>query len=548
MPGDASWPSQNEWDNLNSTVNGRLIATKPIAFSCHEPNYDETECTRARELWTWPMPHSENSASVMNPYFLNQSCDPFTDSSKPCLNGNLPEYAINISSAADVAAGLKFAEKNNIRVIIKNTGHDFVGRSSGAGALSIWTHNLKELEFLDYESKLYTGRAAKIGAGRQAYEILPAANEAGVRVLAGWCPTVGIVGGYTQGGGHGPLIGEYGLAADQTLEWEVVTALGEHLVATPYENSDLYWALSGGGGGTYAVVLSMTTKAHPEGLMGGGNLTLTTSGNSIDVFWQAVDLWNAFLPKVVDEGIQSTYMLTDEIFSIYSMTWSGHTGEELKSLLEPFISQLDQLHIIYQFEYTSFPRFYDHYTHYTPGLPYGDYEISELTGGRLIPRSIVESEDTNSGFTATLRNITVGGRFVLNCVASNVAHSRVGNKPESNAVLPAWRTSIMSIIIVVLWDPRAAIEEGIASAYEMTDEIVPQLERITPGSGTYINEGDFRLKTWKVDYFGINYEMLREVKRKYDPNDLFYAVVSVGSDEWSVAGDGRLCRASNVTE
>lgn len=56
MPGDVSWPSQNEWDHLNSTVNGRLIATKPIAFSCHEPNYDETECTRAQELWTWPMP------------------------------------------------------------------------------------------------------------------------------------------------------------------------------------------------------------------------------------------------------------------------------------------------------------------------------------------------------------------------------------------------------------------------------------------------------------------------------------------------------------
>lgn len=67
---------------------------------------------------------SENSASVMNPYFLNHSCDPFTDNSKPCLNGNLPEYAINVSSAADVAAGLKFAEKNNIRVTIKNTGHE----------------------------------------------------------------------------------------------------------------------------------------------------------------------------------------------------------------------------------------------------------------------------------------------------------------------------------------------------------------------------------------------------------------------------------------
>ena len=66
-----------------------------------------------------------------------------------------------------------------------------------------------------------------------------------------------MVGGYVQGGGHGPLAASYGLAADNTLEFEVVTVDGRHLIASPIQNSDLYWALSGGGAGNYAVVLSL---------------------------------------------------------------------------------------------------------------------------------------------------------------------------------------------------------------------------------------------------------------------------------------------------
>jgi hypothetical protein len=77
----------------------------------------------------------------------------------------------------------------------------------------------------------------------------------------------------------------------------------------------------------------------------------------------------------------------------------------------------------------------------------------------------------------------------------------------------------------------------------MTYEKVPQLDRLTPGSGTYINEGDFNNPKWKLDYFGSNYDQLLAVKKKYDPNDLFYAIASVGNDVWEVAGDGRLCRA-----
>jgi hypothetical protein len=78
----------------------------------------------------------------------------------------------------------------------------YLGKSTGAGALSIWTHNMKSIEFLNYTSRGYTGPAAKLGAGVQAFEAYDAAAKIGLKVLGGECPTVGIVGGYTQGGGH----------------------------------------------------------------------------------------------------------------------------------------------------------------------------------------------------------------------------------------------------------------------------------------------------------------------------------------------------------
>lgn len=62
----------------------------------------------------------------MNSYFQNASCDPFTPRAKPCTLGNYVDYAINCTGAEDIAAGLRFAQMHNIRLVIKNTGHEYV--------------------------------------------------------------------------------------------------------------------------------------------------------------------------------------------------------------------------------------------------------------------------------------------------------------------------------------------------------------------------------------------------------------------------------------
>jgi len=142
----------------------------------------------------------------MAPFFANRSCDPFTERSAGCVLGSYVQYTVNVSRAEDaprfVAAGLEFANDRNIRLVIRNTGHDYNGKSTGAGALGLWMQHLKDIEFKDWSDKHYTGKAIKMGAGVLGVEANKAANAEGLQVVGGECPTVGIAGGYTQGECH----------------------------------------------------------------------------------------------------------------------------------------------------------------------------------------------------------------------------------------------------------------------------------------------------------------------------------------------------------
>lgn len=106
-------------------------------------------------------------SSVQAPYFANRSCDPFSTPGDPCRYGNYVRYAVNVSSPDDVIATIAFAQGNNIRFVIRSTGHDYLGRSTGAGSISVWTHHLKDIEFLDWSDASYIGKAVKVGAGVQ---------------------------------------------------------------------------------------------------------------------------------------------------------------------------------------------------------------------------------------------------------------------------------------------------------------------------------------------------------------------------------------------
>lgn len=315
-----------------------------------------------------------DSSSVMAPFFANRSCDPFTERSAQCVLGTYVQYSINVSSAADVSAGINFANHRNIRLVIRNTGHDYNGKSTGAGALSLWMRNLKDIEIKDWSDRHYTGKAIKMGAGVLGGEAYIAADAEGLQVVSGECRSVGIAGGYTQGGGHSALSSRHGMAADQTLEWEVVTGTGEYLIANREINTDLYWALSGGGGGTYATVLSLTSKAHPDTPTSGANLTFTSEGVSQDAYYETITIWHSSLAEAVDAGTMSVWFFTNESFILSPMTGPDVTVDQLRALLKPLMDKLDELNIKYTSYFGQFDSYLEHFNAMFAPIQVGTYQ------------------------------------------------------------------------------------------------------------------------------------------------------------------------------
>ena len=77
----------------------------------------------------------------------------------------------------------------------------------------------------------------------------------------------------------------------------------------------------------------------------------------------------------------------------------------------------------------------------------------------------------------------------------------------------------------------------------MTDQLLPLLEELTPNGAAYVNEADFQQPDFQKVFYGVNYPVLRKIKNKYDPHDMFYAITAVGSEDWyeDETRGGRLC-------
>ncbi|KAL8749384.1 MAG: hypothetical protein Q9184_006826, partial [Pyrenodesmia sp. 2 TL-2023] len=508
FPGDACWPKSSEWEEFNKTLNGKLVATRPIASACHDDPfaiYNPQACRKLQSTWFTEETHYESSSSVMAPFFANQSCDPFSARDARCVLGTYIQYAVNASDASDFQAAIKFVQRYNIRLTIRNTGHDYNGKSTGAGAVGIWTHHMKNIEILDYKSLNYSGKAMKMGAGVQGYEAYRAAHGQGLLVVGGNCPTVGLAGGYTQGGGHGPLASKFGLAADQVLEWEVVTAMGTLLRATPIENSDLFWALCGGGGGTFGVVVSMTTKLYEELPSSASTLNFTKQGASQEVFYDVVGTFHETLIPLVDAGGVSVWQFTNDSFSMAPAYGPGISGPRMRSLLDPVIKKLHHHSMNYTFAVKEFPSFLDSYDAMNPPIPTAQIQI----GGRFIPRSLVLKN--NSVLTDAFRTINNRGGGAAG-LALNVSN---GITPRT-AVHPLWRDALFNIVLYTQYNYQDW-EANIANQQLMTQELIPQLSRLTPGGGAYLSEADFLQPDFQNTLYGRNYQRLKAVKNKYDP-------------------------------
>ena len=147
----------------------------------------------------------------------------------PCNQGRIPLYSVIAQSAQHIQKAVIFAKERNLRLVIRNTGHETSGRSSSPDSFQIYTHLLKGLQyhnnFQANGAQSGFGPALSIGAGEMQMEVFRKGAEEGFTVVGGACPTVGAVGGFLQGGGVSTLHSHTrGLAIDNVLEYQVVIA------------------------------------------------------------------------------------------------------------------------------------------------------------------------------------------------------------------------------------------------------------------------------------------------------------------------------------
>jgi len=116
-----------KWEALNKTVSGRLLRTTPVAAPCYAgSNYNAAECASIVANWTESPFQADFPIGYIYPPY--QSCDIPGGNTTTCSLGTSPVYAINASTTSDIIAGIRFAEANHIRLVVKTTGHDILAR------------------------------------------------------------------------------------------------------------------------------------------------------------------------------------------------------------------------------------------------------------------------------------------------------------------------------------------------------------------------------------------------------------------------------------
>lgn len=168
-----------------------------------------------------------------------------------------PALVARCAQAGDVAACVAFAREHGLALAVKAGGHDFAGNSTCDGGL------LVDLSAMDEVRVDPDARVARVGSGARWADVDRATQAFGLATPGATVSTVGVAG-FTLGGGVGHLGRRFGLACDNLLAAEVVTADARHVRASADENPDLFWAIRGGGG-NFGVVTAFEFRLHPLG-------------------------------------------------------------------------------------------------------------------------------------------------------------------------------------------------------------------------------------------------------------------------------------------
>ncbi|KAM3579745.1 hypothetical protein VKS41_007829 [Umbelopsis sp. WA50703] len=444
-------------------------------------------------------------------------------------------YIVNASSTDHVQKAVRFTADHNLRLSIKNTGHDYLGRSTAAGSLSIWTHGLNHIELIDdfvpVNSAPNGTTAVTVQAGVQMDQLYEAVATKNWVVVGGACKTVG-VGGYVGGGGHSPISPNYGLAVDNALQFTVVLASGQVVVANDAQHSDLFWALRGGGASTWGVVIDVTFRTYPEpSMLSYAKFTAYTAKPTL--FKLMLQKFVQVQPAMSEAGFAGYWLSTNNVL-LFEYTNLNTSRTEATKILQPFVNYTTSIGVGYELDMTEYTSWHQWYLDFncSGGLGGSASGGSGYLSSRLIP---LESFQQPSELADALIDVYNHVWYTGHILGHLVAGGEVSKKnPDSVAANPAWRNALWHIVISVNYEDNATPAER-AVYHRLTTDTNSILRDITPGSGCYMSEADIYEPNWQQAYFGSHYERLTQIKRDVDPNDLFICRNCIGSENWDAS-------------
>ena len=559
-PGEPGWPSPAEWAALGQSVGGRLVpVVSPLIAARQDPGSPAT-AELFQNLLRDPFYIQQNAALTQTLGWI----DAWT--SQPSV------YAVLASSSADVAAAVNFAGRRQVRLVVKGAGHSYIGNSNAADSLLIWTRpNLQTVELLDSfvpqgaGSQAEPQTAVNVGAGAIWIDAYNAVTTVGGRyVQGGGCTTVGVAG-LVQGGGFGSLSKGFGTAGSNLLEAEIVTADGTVRVANAFQNPDLFWALKGGGGGTFGVVTRLTLLTHelPD-YIGAVGATITAASDAAYqalvaqmISFYAESLFNPHWGEQITFGADLKRQIT------VAMVFQGLDSAQAGQTWAPFFDWVTARPDDYTLTTPSVGAlpaqyFWDAavYEEYDPaaivpddlpGAPayyyYWESDAGEVGQVLHAYQSTWLSQQllTPQGQPALADALVRASQLwpvTWHCNkglagAPADALRRTADTPMNPAVLDSFALVIAGANEPPAYPGVAGHEPNVAlgrlEAAAVAAAMVP-LKALGARPASYVNETDYFEQDWQTAFWGDNYARLLAVKERYDPGGLFFVHHGVGTD------------------
>lgn len=564
-PSDPEWPSEEDWRRLSRRVGERLIRVRSPVDDCRA----SPSAAKSKAAFE----------ALRNPFYIGEQAGLTQTMGWAGAWASSPSvYVVRAESAQDVAAAVDFARAHNLRLVVKGGGHSYQGQSNAPDSLLIWTRAMNEVVLHDAfipqgcDNRVAPQPAATISAGavwREAYDAVT--TKGGRYVQGGGCMTVGVAG-LIQSGGFGSFSKRYGLAAACLLEAEVVTADGAVLIANACSHPDLFWALKGGGGGTFGVVTKLTLRTH--------DLPETFGGVTADITATSDAAYRRLIDRALDFYASSLFNPTwgEQLFFIIGnvmrvrMTFAGLTEGQARDVWKPFFdwvaSQPQDFHMPPPVV-NALPaaRFWDPKLLKTlPGAVIADDrpnapksnilwagdagEAGQFLHGfqsRWLQQALLSTEQRPrlaEALYAATRGWWISLQFNKGLAGAPAEALAAAKDTAINPVaLDAFALAISSASEppaypgVVGHEPDLALAKVHAGAVTAA---MDQMRALAPTAGSYLSESDYFDPDWRDAYWGRNYARLQAVKARYDADGLFTVHHGVHSDQWSRDGFVRL--------